>query len=131
MEISPLRGKNEKLLIQANHYITNLEAKELRAKPLPAGTVVFAKIGAAIALNRRAILGQPSLVDNNVMGLFAGDEIDGRFLFHFVCTLKLDELARAKPSDLSAKAMSKALALNFHLLPSKNALSPKSSGGYQ
>ena len=94
-DISAAWQRGERVLTQANHYISHAETQELRAKPLPAGTVVFAKIGAAIALNRRAILGQPSLVDNNVMGLLAGNKVDPAFLFYFTCTLRLNDLARA------------------------------------
>lgn len=94
-DISEAWKRNEKVLTHANHYISNADLAELRAKLLPPGTVVFAKIGAAIALNRRAIIGEPSLVDNNVMGLLAGERIHPRYLFHFLCTQKLDELARA------------------------------------
>jgi type I restriction enzyme S subunit len=94
-DISEAWKRNEKVLTQANHYISKTDLAELRAKLLPTGTVVFAKIGAAIALNRRAIIGEPSLVDNNVMGLFAGERIRPRYLYHFLCTQKLDDLARA------------------------------------
>jgi type I restriction enzyme S subunit len=94
-DISAAWKRSERILTQANHYISKADAAELRAKLLPTGTVVFAKIGAAIALNRRAIIGEPSLVDNNVMGLYAGERIHPRFLFHFLCTQKLDGLARA------------------------------------
>ena len=94
-DISEAWKQNEKILTKANHYVSRPDLAELRAKLLPTGTVVFAKIGAAIALNRRAIIGEPSLVDNNVMGLLAGDLVRPRYLFHFLCTQKLNELARA------------------------------------
>ena len=95
-DISETWKRGDTFLTNANHYISHTEARELRAKALPANTTVFAKIGAAIALNRRAILSEPSLVDNNVMGLHPGsDDLDFKFLFHFICTLKLDELSRA------------------------------------
>lgn len=95
-DISEAWKKGETYLTAARHYLTDAEARELKAKPLPVGTTVFAKIGAAIALNRRAMLAQPALVDNNVMGLLpATDDLEPRFLFHFVCTLRLNELSRA------------------------------------
>jgi len=95
-DISEAWKRNEVYLTKANHYLSYKEAKEIRAKPLPENTTVFAKIGAAIALNRRAILSEPALVDNNVMGLHpATDALDHKFLFHYVCTIKLDELSRA------------------------------------
>ena len=60
----------ESRLGHAENYLTHDAAHSIGAKPLPTGTTVFAKIGAAIALNRRAMLSEPSLVDNNVMGVY-------------------------------------------------------------
>jgi len=95
-DISEAWKHGEVYLSKANHYLNLDEARQIRAKPLPKNTTVFAKIGAAIALNRRAILSEPSLVDNNVMGLHPSTKaLDYKFLFHFICTVKLDELSRA------------------------------------
>lgn len=95
-DISEAWQRKERSLTEANHYISFDTATKLRAKPLPSGSVVFAKIGAAISLNRRAILAQPSLIDNNCMGLVAhGDVLDNYFLFYFACTLRLGESSRA------------------------------------
>jgi type I restriction enzyme S subunit len=95
-DISESWKRGEVLLTRAHHYLSREEAAGIRARPLPKNTTVFAKIGAAIALNRRAILSEPALVDNNVMGLHpASDALDHKFLFHYVCTVKLDELSRA------------------------------------
>lgn len=38
-----------------NNYISRQEASEIRGSIIPKGTVVFAKIGEALKLNRRAI----------------------------------------------------------------------------
>ncbi|OPY49001.1 MAG: Type I restriction modification DNA specificity domain protein [Methanosaeta sp. PtaU1.Bin112] len=70
-------------LRHANNYISLKECDDIKAKPLKEGTIVFAKIGEAIKLNRRAILAQDSLVDNNVMGLKAVSEsINDLFIFY-------------------------------------------------
>jgi type I restriction enzyme S subunit len=77
-------------LRRADNYVSPDVCKELRARPLPAGTIVFAKIGEAIKLNRRAILTADSLVDNNVMGVYgAHEEIDYHYLFYFLQTIGL------------------------------------------
>lgn len=95
-DISEAWKRSDVYLSKANHYISRTEAASIRATPLPQDTTVFAKIGAAIALNRRAILSKPALVDNNVMGLHpASGGLDAKYLFHFACTLKLDDLSRA------------------------------------
>ena len=52
----------------ANHFISRAEAERLRMRTFPAGTVAMAKIGEAVRLNRRIVLGTEALLDNNVMG---------------------------------------------------------------
>ncbi len=93
-DISAAWRAGQRVLREAEHYITESEAQGLGARVLPAGTVVFAKIGAAIALNRRAMLGQGSLVDNNVMGLAPGASVDPVYLYYYMCTQRLGELTR-------------------------------------
>lgn len=55
-DISEAWQQGRQFLSEAQHYVTPAVAKSLRARPLPANTTVFAKIGAAVALNRRAML---------------------------------------------------------------------------
>lgn len=62
---------------------------------MPVGTVVFAKIGAAIALNRRGIADVPLIADNNVMGVLPKPSIVPRFLYWFMRTVKLETLAQS------------------------------------
>ena len=95
-DISNAWQRNEKYLIQSNHQLTLKEARSINANPLPVHTTVFAKIGAAIALNRRAMLSTPSLVDNNVMGVWPiQNGIDAHLLFYFTWTIELAHVARA------------------------------------
>ena len=56
-------------LESAANYVDERDVSELRAKPLPIGTTVFAKIGEALRLNRRAITKRECFIDNNVVGL--------------------------------------------------------------
>jgi type I restriction enzyme, S subunit len=58
-------------LSEARNHINAAVLHELRAKAMPAGTTVFAKIGEAIRSNKRAITTRPCLVDNNVAGVKA------------------------------------------------------------
>ncbi len=53
----------------ASNYIDNEELSQLKARPVPIGSTVFAKIGEALRLNRRAITVSMCLIDNNVTGL--------------------------------------------------------------
>ena len=88
-----LRG--DILLRCAMNYISAQVCKEIHATPLREGTIVFAKIGEAIKLNRRVILAQDSLVDNNVAGIHFSAGINNLFAFYVLLTLKLEEYSRA------------------------------------
>ena len=95
-DISSAWKANQVGLVGANHYVDEADLATLKARPLPTGTIVFAKIGAAIGLNRRCVLTKPSLVDNNVFGLIPNARTaDTRYLFQFMCSVDLMPLARA------------------------------------
>jgi type I restriction enzyme S subunit len=83
-------------LKKAENYVSFNECNELNAKPLKENTIVFAKIGEAIGLNRRAILAQVSLVDNNVMGVSVFPEVlYNLYAFYFFLTIRLEDYSRA------------------------------------
>ena len=52
----------------ANNWVSAADLRELRAKPFPPGTVVFAKIGEALRQNRLRQIVRKTIVDNNMMG---------------------------------------------------------------
>jgi type I restriction enzyme S subunit len=56
-------------LASAVNYVDDEDLRKLKAKPVPAGTTVFARIGEGLRLNRRAFVGRDCLIDNNVGGL--------------------------------------------------------------
>lgn len=74
--------------IDSDYYINNQENTiseeirvKLRAKKVPIDTILFAKIGEAIRLNRRALVQKPACIDNNLMGIKAKENIlDNNFL---------------------------------------------------
>lgn len=95
-DISEAFLKGSIYLKKANNYVTLSECEELRAKPLEEGSIVFAKIGEALKLNRRAILTQPSLVDNNVVGISPIPEVFySLYAYYFLLTVRLEGLSRA------------------------------------
>lgn len=68
-DISRSLGAGRTFIGEAANYVNESQLKELRAKPIPAGTTVFAKIGEAIRSNKRAITTVPCLIDNNAAGV--------------------------------------------------------------
>ena len=83
------------VLHRANNYLSDAEAKKIGAKIFPSGTAMFAKIGEAVRLNRRALVALPLLADNNVMGLLPRDNIVPKYLFYFLHTIDLYEYSQA------------------------------------
>lgn len=85
---------NDPILTRANHYVSTELAQRNGWKPLPPNAVVFAKVGAALLLNRRRVLGQYSLIDNNMMIAIAGPEVREAFLYWWLHTVDLAAVAQ-------------------------------------
>jgi len=77
------------------HCVSKETAVELRGKPVPSGATVFAKIGEAVKLNRRAFVVDECLIDNNVMAVKAFLDDSDRYIHMFLCTMDFAELSRA------------------------------------
>jgi type I restriction enzyme S subunit len=59
---------NEIEMLHCPNTVSYETAIRLRAFVFPPRTIVFAKVGAALLLNRRRLLNRPSCIDNNMMG---------------------------------------------------------------
>lgn len=85
---------NEVFMNNANNTVSEEVRVELGAKILPAGTVIFPKIGAAIATNKKRIVTRDSLVDNNMIGLIAKhDKVSTRYLYYIMLAKNLSDFA--------------------------------------
>ncbi len=74
-------------LTSADNFVSAAEVNQLKAKIIPRGSVLFAKIGEAIRQNHRVIAGTEMLVDNNAMAAIPKNLVDGQYLYHFLRTL--------------------------------------------
>ena len=84
---------NEKLMINANNWIDEKVKKEIGAITFPRNTIIFAKIGAAIFLERKKILNQESCIDNNMMGyVFDTNLYNVEYLHYLFQTIQLGKL---------------------------------------
>jgi type I restriction enzyme, S subunit len=83
------------ILATADHYVDEVDLSRLRMRPVPAGSVLFAKIGEAIRHNHRVVAGRPMLLDNNAMAAVPGPDIDGQYLYHFLRRVDFYRLASA------------------------------------
>ena len=83
---------NEMSMKTHNNSVSRENAAKLRAFIFPKGTIIFAKVGAALLLNKRRILTCPSCLDNNMMG-FIREICDLNWLYYWMCSLDLGDLA--------------------------------------
>ena len=93
-DISTITNKGRKYINESANYVDDDDIKELKAKPLQKGTVVFAKIGEAIRLNRRVITAKQCMIDNNVAGVKAEQNLlCDDFLYYLMSLIDLAKYA--------------------------------------
>lgn len=91
-DISRAVAENGGLLAKAANYVGDSDLLELRAKLIPIGTTVFAKIGEALRLNRRAFVQHECLIDNNAVGLKGVEGVaDDYFIYLLSQLIDLNE----------------------------------------
>ncbi|HQH50444.1 MAG TPA: N-6 DNA methylase [Candidatus Cloacimonadota bacterium] len=96
---------NETYIMNWNNTVSTEELHRLKAKSRPQGTVVFPKIGAAIATNKKRILVKDTVYDNNVMGIVPNcNKLLSRFLHAWLLSFNLTDWA----SDSNPPSIRKA-----------------------
>jgi type I restriction enzyme, S subunit len=107
----------------SNYYIYSEENTiseeirvKLKAKKVPKDTILFAKIGEAIRLNRRGLVPKPACIDNNLMGFKANENIlDNKLLLYW--SLKEDFYKYSQATAVPSIRKSTLEAIAFPLPP--------------
>ena len=96
------RTGNEVRIVSWNNSISRDTLRELKAKAFPAGTVIFPKVGAAIATNKKRIITCDSAYDNNVMGIVPNTKnLLARFLHAYLLEFDISHWASdAQPPSI-------------------------------
>ncbi len=115
-DISRCGRTGNSVLSTTDHYIDQADIEKLRAKPVPAGSVLFAKIGEAIKQNHRVVAGCNMLLDNNAMAAIPGTRVDGRFLYNFLKTVDFYCLAPATTVPALRKSDLERLSIRLPIL---------------
>lgn len=93
---------NEIEMHDSRNYVSIEVAQEQKWITSPKGTVIFPKIGAAIATNKKRILSEPVMFDNNVMGIICSERIMPRFMWYVLNSIDISNWAtRANPPSIS------------------------------
>lgn len=107
---------NEIFMSNANNYIDESVRRALGAVIFPANSIVFAKVGAAVFLERKKILTAASCLDNNMAGyILDRARADSRFVHYLMLNTRLSDLVST--TALPALNSSALGAIQF-LLPS-------------
>lgn len=108
---------------QANNWISEDDLQELHARPLPPGTVVFAKIGEALRQNRLRQLVRPTIVDNNMMGAVPiSARVNPRFFYYILSQIDFSEVAQGTALPYLTISALSALRLQLPPLPEQRAI---------
>lgn len=114
---------NENILRSSNNYISENIRNLIAAKIIPVNAIIFAKIGAAIFLERKKICFQPSCIDNNLMAYIVNnDKLYYKYAYLLFKNIKLGHLVEttALPSLSSRDLGQKKIA--FPTMEEQNAI---------
>ena len=101
LKVSDLGERNgHKSLLKAKHSISKKSNETLKAKIYPANSIIFAKIGAAVFLERKRILSFDACIDNNLAVILPSSNIDVDFLYYLLNNYNISDhvTATALPS---------------------------------
>lgn len=84
---------NELFMSHSNNYVTEAQRNSMGAVLMPEEAIVFAKVGAAVYLERKRILTVPSCIDNN-MAAYSVDKsrVDVRFMHYVLSAFPMSSL---------------------------------------
>ena len=83
--------ENKKIMVTANNYVNDEQISRLQYKPINEYAIIFAKVGAAIFLERKRIA-HNFLIDNNMMAFIAHEDI--YFIQQLFDTIRLSKYAQ-------------------------------------
>jgi type I restriction enzyme S subunit len=87
---------NDRYLHSCTNWVSEQTARELGAIAVPAGAILLPKIGAALLGNARRMTTRRAVFDNNVLAVVPR-RIDSRYLYYWLSTVDLAELANPGP----------------------------------
>jgi restriction endonuclease S subunit len=116
-------GRSESsILSRADHYVDAADVAALRAKIVPPGSILFAKIGEAIRQNHRVVSGCEMLIDNNAMAAIPNARVASRFLYHYLKTVDFYCLAPATTVPALRKSDLEKLQVPLPPLPEQSRI---------
>ena len=76
-------SNNYGYLCESDNTIDEEIRKRLKASLIPENSIIFAKVGETIRLNRRSLNPSPCCIDNNLMAFISNDECYFKYVFYW------------------------------------------------
>jgi len=114
---------NETFMIDSNNWISEGVRKKLGANAFPADSIVFAKVGAAVFLERKKILTKPSCIDNNLAALVLDKSgTDVRFVHYSLLNIKFGAFVSTTALPSLSRSVLMQIQLVLPPLPEQRAI---------
>jgi type I restriction enzyme S subunit len=104
---------NTVIMTEANNYVTDEQIKKMKLKPIKETSIIFAKVGAAIFLERKR-LAKDFILDNNMMAFTPKGNID--FLYQWINRVRLSKFAQVGALPSYNASDLKTIKLSFPCL---------------
>lgn len=93
-KVSDMNNEGNDVFMEiSNNYISEEIRKKIGATIFPARSLVFAKVGAAVFLERKKILSKPSCLDNNMAAFMLNESVaDFRYMHYAFLNINLGDL---------------------------------------
>ncbi len=109
---------NEISMTRSENWVDQGDVANNRYRLHEAGSVVFAKIGVALTYNRRRILRQPTIIDNNMMAAKPnGKEVNERYFYYLLSMLDFNEIASGSALPYLTQKDLQRIELSLHKMP--------------
>ena len=82
---------NDKFIRNTVNTVSKQTASRLKLNIHPKGTVVFPKIGGAIATNKRRVIESPTVIDNNCLGITPSIGVKSEYLLLLLKSIDMTE----------------------------------------
>ena len=124
IKVSDMNLPTNAICIQdANNWVSKSDLRELKAKLLPKGTVVFAKIGEALRQNRRRRLVGETIIDNNMMGAVPRpDRVNPLFFYYALSQFDFSEVSQGTALPYLTVSTLSGLSLKAPSFPEQRAI---------
>ena len=97
---------NEFYIKGSNNWVMTKDIPNIKKKLHPENSTVFAKIGEALKANRRRLLTEPTIIDNNMMSAVANEATDPTYLYYVLSGIDFNQYYEGSALPyLSAKTL--------------------------